>query len=149
MEAKGIIEAALFISSRALSIDELSRLTGTPAKGFVKGIVEELVSDYGNSKGAICIRVENGNYVMRLKLEYLNKVKDFAQESEVSKHALKTLAVISKNNGIKKRKLFGLLGGQIYSDCKELAAKGFILQKKAGRTSALYTTAKFREYFSG
>ena len=148
MEAKSIIEAALFISSRALSLDEIAKVLGTPAKGYVKSLIDELAAEYDKSERSICIREENGNYVMRLKGDYLAKVKDFAREGEISKQALRTLAVISKENGITKRKLFRMIGSQIYSDCKELTEKGFTLQKKSGRTSALYLTQKFNEYFN-
>ena len=126
MEAKGIIESALFISGRALSLEELAKVIGTPAKGYVKSLLEELKQDYEKAQSALCI----------------------SEEGEVSKHALKTLAVVGKNSGITKRKLFSILGGQIYEDCQELTEKGFVSQRKAGRNTALYTTAKFREYFS-
>ncbi|MEM2963441.1 MAG: SMC-Scp complex subunit ScpB [Candidatus Anstonellales archaeon] len=148
MEGKRIIEAALFISGRALSLDELAKLLGTPAKGFVKSLVEELASEYQSSSSSLCIINEGEKYAMAVKGEYFPKVRSFAQELEISKHALKTLALIHNKNGITKRKLFGILGSQIYKDCKELVDKGFIIQKKAGRTTALYVTPKFKSYFS-
>ncbi|OIO21766.1 hypothetical protein COV61_05140 [Candidatus Micrarchaeota archaeon CG11_big_fil_rev_8_21_14_0_20_47_5] len=148
MEAKGIIESALFISGRALSLEELAKVIGTPAKGYVKSLLEELKQDYEKAQSALCISEEGEKYTMRVRVEYSPRVKDFAQEGEVSKHALKTLAVVGKNSGITKRKLFSILGGQIYEDCQELTEKGFVSQRKAGRNTALYTTAKFREYFS-
>jgi segregation and condensation protein B len=148
MEAKGVLEAALFISGRALSLDELAKVIGTPAKGYVKSLLEELAQDYERAQSSLCIAEEAGKYIMRVRGEYAMRVKDFAQESEISRHALKTLALIGKSSGITKRKLFFLLGGRIYEDCQELTEKGFIAQRKVGRNTALYTTAKFREYFA-
>ncbi len=148
MDGKRIIEAALFISGRSLSLEELARLLGTPAKGFVKSMASDLISEYESSSSSLRIIDEGGKYSMSLKEEYIPKVRDFAQGLEVSKHALKTLSLINTQNGITKRKLFKMLGGQIYEDCHELEEKGFIVQKKAGRTTAIYVTPKFKGYFS-
>jgi segregation and condensation protein B len=144
-----VIEAALFMSSRPLKREEIAKLIGTGSLGSVDTAVLALQKEYSGRESAIEISSENGYYSMRLKQDYAPQTKQFAKEAEISKHALKTLAIVSKNEGITKRKLFGMLGGTIYSDCAELEEAGFISHRKAGRTTSLHTTAKFRDYFGG
>ncbi|MEM4633602.1 MAG: SMC-Scp complex subunit ScpB [Candidatus Anstonellaceae archaeon] len=148
-EAERIIEAALFMSSKPLAAAELGKLIGVAAPGYVHQRIDSVKARYESCGSSIEIAFEDGKYYMRLKKEYLNYVKDFAQQAEISKHALRTLAYISKNEGIKKSVLASKLGSAIYQDVAELAEKGFIVQKKDGRTKALHTTAKFKLYFSG
>lgn len=143
------IEAALFMSSRPLKREEIAKLIGTGSLGSVDTSVLALQKEYTERKSAIEISSENGIYSMRLKQDYVQQTKQFSTEAEISKHALKTLALVSKNEGITKRKLFGMLGSTIYSDCAELEEAGFISHRKAGRTSSLHTTPKFRDYFGG
>jgi segregation and condensation protein B len=146
-EAERIIEAALFMSSRPIEIKEFAKILGIAATGFVYNLVENLQKRYSQAESSIEIVNEEGKYYMRVKPQYLAYVKDFAQQAEISKHALKTLAFISKNEGIKKSILAKKLGSQIYSDVAELEQKGFIEQKKQGRTTAIFTTEKFKTYF--
>ena len=143
----GIIEAALFMSSRPLSLPELGKLIGIAAPGFVEQRLKALAARYSESQSAIEIVDEEGKYYMRVKQEFVPHVRSFAQAAEISQHALRTLAYIAKQEGITKHALFLKLGGSIYEDVSELVEKGFVTQKKAGRTKAVSTTAKFKAYF--
>ena len=146
-ESERIIEAALFMSSRPLTLQELGKLIGVAAPGFVEQRLKSLQEDYDTIGSAIEITEEGGKYYMRLRQQYVNFVKEFAQAAEISRHALRTLAYIAKNDGITKHQLFLKLGGGIYEDVAELVEKGFVAQKKSGRTKSVSTTAKFKAYF--
>ncbi|VVB99195.1 Segregation and condensation protein B [uncultured archaeon] len=148
-EAEKIIEAALFMSSKPLAVPELGKLIGVAAPGYVQERVNAVKDAYENGGSAIEIAYEEGKYYMRLRQEYVNYVKDFAQATELSKHALRTLAYISKSEGITKRKLFLKLGSSIYSDIQELVENGFVTQKREGRSKSVTTTPKFKAYFGG
>jgi segregation and condensation protein B len=148
MEEKRIIEAALFMSSKPLTAMELGKLVGIAAPGFVANIVTELTQEYESRGSAIVIASDEGKYSMKVSGDYIGKVKDFAGQTEISKHALRTLAYIAKFEGMKKSKLANTLGSTIYQDVAELHGKGFISQQKAGRTKALFTTQKFKDYFA-
>ncbi|MBU0532513.1 SMC-Scp complex subunit ScpB [Candidatus Micrarchaeota archaeon] len=147
-EEKRLIEAALFISGRDMSLEELRSLTGIGALGYLQGVVQELQKDYESRESAIEILEINGKYSMRIKNECINRVKQFAQDSEISKCALRTLAYISKHDGMLKSSLVKKLGTGIYQDVKELVASEFVKQTKAGRTSKLTLTEKFKKYFA-
>lgn len=146
-EAERIIEAALFMSSRPLTLQELGKLIGVAAPGFVGERVTSVQEAYERGGSAIEVAEEGGKYYLRVRQEYVGHVKEFASATEISRHALRTLAYVAKNDGITKRQLFLKLGGGIYEDVAELAEKGFVTQKKAGRTKSVSTTTKFKSYF--
>ncbi len=146
-EAEKIIEAALFMSSKPLTVAELGKLIGVAAPGFVSQRLDALKGRYDAAGSAIEIAAEEGKHYMRLRVQYVNAVKQFASEGEISRHALRTLAYISKNEGMRKSLLADKLGSTIYQDVAELVEKGFLLQKKSGRSSTLATTPKFKSYF--
>lgn len=146
-QAEKIIEAALFMSSKPLAVSELGKLIGVAAPGFVSQRLDALRAKYEAAGSAVEIAFEENRYYMRVRQELVGFVKEFAQTAEISKHALRTLAYIAKNEGITKRQLFLKLGGGIYEDIGELAEKGFVTQKRSGRTKSVSTTPKFKAYF--
>jgi segregation and condensation protein B len=147
MDDTRIIEAALFMGSRPIPINEIAKLIGVGAMGYARERMRALQKEYDERKSAIAIVEEDGKYLMRLRPEYIKVVRDFAQEAEIPRHALKTLAYIYKYDGMLKSQLARKLGGEIYSDVKELVQKGFLSQEKKGRTSVLRITKKFKDYF--
>jgi segregation and condensation protein B len=147
LEPKRVIEAALFISSKPLSLSELGGYIGVAAPGFVEGLLKALAAEYDSAGSAVKIAEEPGGYIMRLRTDYAAKVAPLAQEAEISRGALKILAYISQNEGIEQSKVADTLGSTIYERIKELVDKGFLDKQRKGRTSVLRTTQKFRDYF--
>jgi segregation and condensation protein B len=123
-------------------------LTGIAAIGYLKNVVLALQKEYNESERAIEIIEIDGKYTMRVKNAYIERVKQFAQESELSKSALRTLAFISKHDGVLKSELAKRIGPQIYNDVKELINSGFVKPQKAGRSAKLFLTEKFKKYFN-
>ncbi|MBI5222957.1 SMC-Scp complex subunit ScpB [Candidatus Micrarchaeota archaeon] len=144
-EEKKLIEAALFMSARPMALEEFRTLTGIGALGFLQSTIEELKKEYVDR--AIEISENDGRYEMRIRPEYVEKVKQYAQETELSKSALRTLAYISKHDGMLKSDLVKRIGSQVYIDVKELVEAGFVKTPRAGRTTKLVLTDKFRKYF--
>ncbi len=147
LNEKRLIEAALFISARPMSLGEMRTLTGIGAIGYLQKTIVALQNEYNKSDRAIEIIEIDGKYEMRVKNIYIDRVKKFAQETELSKGALRTLAYISKHDGIMKSELVKRIGSQIYEDVKELAENGFVKPQKAGRSAKLFLTEKFKKYF--
>ncbi len=146
-EEKKLIEAALFISGREMSLEELRTLTGIGALGYLQNTLSEIQEEYHNRGSAIEIIEVGGKYAMRVSNDYIGKVKEFAQDTEISKSALRTLAFISKHDGMLKSLLVKKIGTQAYMDVKELVQAEYIKPKKAGRSSKLFLTEKFKKYF--
>jgi segregation and condensation protein B len=146
-EEKKLIEAALFISGRGMSLEELRTLTGIGALGYLQKVLGELQSDYEGRASAIELVESGGKYEMRVRNQYVGRVKEFAQDTEISKSALRTLAYVSKHDGILKSELVRKIGTQAYLDVRELVETDFLHSRKAGRTSKLTLTEKFKKYF--
>ncbi|MBN2122145.1 SMC-Scp complex subunit ScpB [Candidatus Micrarchaeota archaeon] len=147
MEPKRLIEAALFMSGREMSVPELKKLTGIASAGHVKEIVEELAGDYDSMGSSIEVFEGDNAYILRVRDEYSGSVRQFAQDVAISKSALRTLSYIAKHNGILKSEVVRRIGSVIYDDVKELVENGFVFQRKYGRSSKLFLTDKFRAYF--
>lgn len=146
-EETRIIEAALFISARPMALEELRTLTGIGAIGYLQKVVEELKAEYAQRNSAIEILNVDGKYEMRVRQDYITRVKQFAQDTEISRAALRTLAYISKHDGALKSELARRIGSSVYEDVRELVDAGFVKPKKAGRSSTLWLTDKFHKYF--
>ncbi|RLG20035.1 SMC-Scp complex subunit ScpB [Candidatus Micrarchaeota archaeon] len=142
------LEAALFMSSRPMSLEELSRIAGVSAPGYVQNELNELQREYEERGSAIELAYEANEYVMRIKSEFAEKVSGLAQGAELSRGAMRVLALVSKNEGIEQSALVKSLGTTVYEYVQELMEKGFITRSKKGRTMALRTTPKFKEYFA-
>jgi|GEM_PF-515372 len=147
MEPKRLIEAALFMSGREMSVPELKKLTGLASAGPIRKMIAELSAEYGKKGSAIEIFEADGAYLMRVKDDYVGSVRQFAQAVTISKSALRTLSYIAKHNGILKSVVVKRIGTRVYDDVRELVENGFIIQRKYGRSSKLFLTDKFRAYF--
>jgi len=147
MDSKRLIEAALFMSGREMSVPELKKLTGIASAGHIRKMIDALSDEYGKGGSAIEIFEADGAYLMRVKDEYVGSVRQFAQAVTISKSALRTLSYVAKHNGILKSEVVKRIGTVIYDDVRELVENGFILQRKYGRSSKLFLTDKFRAYF--
>ncbi|MDO8339771.1 MAG: SMC-Scp complex subunit ScpB [Candidatus Burarchaeum sp.] len=142
------LEAALFMSSRSMGLPELAKIVGVSAPGFVESELRALQKEYDERGSAVEIANEDGGYYMRVRSEYASKASVLAKGPDISRGGLKVLAFVSKNDGIEQSKLVKSLGSTVYEYVHELLEKGFITRAKKGRTMALRTTPKFKEYFA-
>jgi len=150
LEPLRVLEAALFMSSMSMPAADLGKLVGIGAVGHVSNLLSDLSKQYEQSGSSLEVVEENaGKWVMRIRAPFAPSVRRFAGEAEIPKHSLRTLAYISRHEGITKRDLFRRLGGSIYEDVGNLVEKGFLDAKPVGRTQSLHTTNKFRQYFQG
>ncbi|MFH1285685.1 MAG: SMC-Scp complex subunit ScpB [Candidatus Micrarchaeota archaeon] len=147
LEPKRIIEAAFFMSTTSLTPEELARIAGLGAVGFAEEQVRQLQKEYEERGSAIIIACENGAYLMRVRDDYTKQVAGLAKEAEISKGALRILALVAHNQSIQQSKLVKMMGSTVYDAVKELKEKGFVESQKSGRTKLLKTTPKFSEYF--
>ncbi|MCL5429876.1 MAG: SMC-Scp complex subunit ScpB [Candidatus Marsarchaeota archaeon] len=145
---KMLVEAALFVTSKAMSADELAQAVGIASVGSVSKIVEELVNEYNSRNSAVTIFKVGEKYVMGVKEPYAGKVAGLAGSPDLTKGALRILAYISKNEPIMQRDVVKTFGSASYDYIKELVENDFIATKKIGRTKRIDTTQKFKEYFN-
>ena len=140
------IEALLFLYAKELTPKAIAKLLNRKEKEINKGIVE-LKRRYAKREGAIMLRKMGKSFSLNVKPEYAEKLKEVIKKSELSPKELKILALVKKYNGILKAKIVKALGNWVYETIAGLKKKGFIIEKKAGRSYRLALTEKFKDYF--
>ncbi|EKE02416.1 MAG: putative transcriptional regulator [uncultured bacterium] len=146
MSLKPRIETVLFITAKAMQIDEIAEiLKEDPAE--VESALLDLIMDYSSRETALEIDDEDG-YIIQVKQEYMDIVEKLVPV-ELKPAVLRTLSVIAIKEPIRQTKLIELRGQSAYDHILELLDKGLITKKKDknGRSFVLKTTPKFAEYF--
>lgn len=145
IDSKPLIEAALFAAGKALSLKDLSRLSGLSEEN-ARSLAEELVRDYSARESGIEIRGFEDRYVMQVRASLARDVISVAPR-EIDAPLIRTLAIIAYKQPLKQSDLAEIRGNKSYSHVKELEQMGLINAKKTGRTKVLTTTKGFAEYF--
>lgn len=145
-QLKSRIEAVLFITSRAVTLDEIATILDEETENIEEAILE-LIMDYSSRDGALEIDDENG-YILQVKEEHMDLV-ELLCPVDIKPAALRTLSVIAIKQPIRQTELKDLRGSNAYEHVQELVDKGLIakVKDKNGRSFNLKTTPKFAEYF--
>lgn len=146
MEKKKVIEAALFMSPKAIPLEELAK-TISEGPLTAKETIEALLQEFNARDSALEIVALENSYQMRVKQEFEQSVKQFATEAEFNKSTQKTLALIAFKQPIKQSLVIKLRNVKGYDHIKTLVEKGLVVKYPAGRTFILKTTKKFLEQF--
>ena len=146
MDLKSRIEAVLFVTGRAVQLDEIAKILDVEEQEIEDAMLS-LIVDYSSRDGALEIDDENG-YIIQVKDEYMDIVEKLCPV-DISNAVLKTLTVIALKEPIRQAELKELRGSTAYEHVAELVEKGLVSRKrdKNGRSYNLKTTPKFAEYF--
>lgn len=146
MSLKAKIEAVLFLTSKPVRAQALSRLVNAELQE-VKQAVVELVRDYEERKGALEITDEDG-YSFQVKEEYASLMDEFLPV-EMSAALLRTLSAIAIKQPISQSEIIRVRGAGAYDHIRELVLKDLVSKKdeQGERSPQLATTKKFQEYF--
>ena len=147
-EYSKLVEAALFMSPRAMSVSEIASTVGMASLGPLQEILNKLVDKYKAEDTALEILKISDKYLFSLKEPYASKVGKLATGPDLSRGSLRILAYINKNNGILQSRIVKLFGASTYEYMKELEEKDFVKTVKQGRSRKVETTVKFKEYFN-
>ncbi len=146
VDPKRVIEAALFIANRSFTYAELSLLAKVSvAKG--KTLVLQLQKEYESGPSALEVTADAINVGMQVKGQYLGSVSHLSKNIEITKKALKIIALIAKKGKLKQSSLHQYFRGDIYSYVSELKDLGYLSSEKSGNTKILKPTSKFKENF--
>jgi len=146
MSLKSRIEAVLFVTARAMSVEEISEvLNANPEE--VEAELLDLIMDYSTREGALEIDDEDG-YILQVRHEHMDIVEKLVP-IELKPPVLKTLSVIALKEPVRQSYVKELRGAAAYDHILELIDKGLIARykDKNGRSFNLKTTKKFAEYF--
>lgn len=147
MEKEKILEAALFMSPKPLSLEELNNIAKVNSRIETLSLMKELMNFYNTRKSALEVVELPVGYQMRVKEEYEDEVAQFAQNSMFSRGVMKTLAFIAYKQPIMQATVVKYRNNKAYDHLKLLLDEGFIKKEPKGRSFTLTTTTKFIEYF--
>jgi segregation and condensation protein B len=143
MNDRELVEAALFVAGRPLTLLELESIASIDAD--VEDIVESLAKEY-REKGPLEILQTGEDVVMQVKGEYADAVRPIAQR-DLETPVLRTLAVIAFHQPVTQSKVAEIRGNKAYGHVHELEARKLVESEPYGRTKLLRTTKAFADYF--
>lgn len=139
------IEAALFLSGRFMTIQELIALTDVNPI-ILKKTLADLQDKYRES-GINIVQNEN-TWKMDVSEDFIEMVNKLATgSSEFTKAEQETLAMIAYKQPIKQSVIIKIRGNKAYDHIKRFTEQGLLNKKRVGHTSELSLTEKFHEYF--
>ncbi|BAD86151.1 predicted transcription regulator, YpuH-like family [Thermococcus kodakarensis KOD1] len=148
LEDKALVEAALFVAGRPLSLKELSKALGIKSLEYLEKLIELIAAEYAERKSAIeVVRVLEDKYVMQVKQEYSQRVIHLMPKPDLRTGELKTLALIAYLQPVEQSKIIKLRGSQAYEHIKRLVEMGLVYAEPYERTKLLGTTKKFAELY--
>ena len=142
------VEAALFLSARFLSLQELVMLTDINPL-MIREIVSKLIEKYNKDESAIEIIAKKDMWKMDVRQEYIYMVNKLATgSSEFTKAEQETLAVLAYKQPVKQSVVIKIRGNKAYEHIKNFVLRGLVNKKKMGHTSELSLNESFFDYFS-
>ncbi len=140
-----IIEAALFVAGRAISLEKLIKISGKPKKAVLLAL-KELMKAYSTRISALEIINLGDRYVMQVKPEYAELMLEVAPK-ELSAPKLRTLSMIAYHQPLLQSDLIHMRGSGAYDHIKDLIKRGFVESVPCGKSRQLSTTSLFADYF--
>ncbi len=144
-QLKSRIEAVLFVTAKALTLDEIAVYVDCEPEE-VQDALLELIMDYSSRDGALEIDDEDG-YILQVKEDYSDIVEKICP-IDLTPAVLRTLLIIAIKKSIRQSELVKLRSNA-YEHIAELVEKGLVSKHKDknGRSINIKPTAKFKEYF--
>jgi len=143
-DKKRLIEAALFVAAKPLSLADLYQVLKIP-KSRIKKIIDEMKGHYGEH--GVRIVEAGGLYEMKIDSSFEEHVSHLAPHKDFPKAVLQTLSLIAYKNPVKQSNIVSVRGNRAYDHLKELEAKRFIRREVSGHTNIVHITRKFLDYF--
>lgn len=146
-EVKNKVEAVLFITGRAMSLEEIAQFCNIGSVGSLKDAMHELMKEYQNRPGGLEILCEDGKYRLNIKRQYNHLSTKLLSGAELDAPTQATLALIAYKQPILQSDIIKMRGNTAYDHVHHLKEIEFIASEKHGRTRSLKLAPKFFEYF--
>lgn len=141
------LEAALYVSGRALTLEELSNIIGK-SQSTVQKLLDDLSFEYNKKGGALeVVTLPKDRYAMQLKPELTPRVGKLIPGGLLSFASLQTLVFIALKQPIIQSELVAQRGTHSYDHIRDLVEKKFVDAIPEGRSKLLTTTKLFADYF--
>ena len=141
------VEAALFISARYLTVQELVELTDINPL-LLRELLEKLRETYEKSDSSIEILNKEELWKMDIKQEYFEMINKLATgKAEFTRAEQETLAIIAYKQPVKQSVIIKIRGNKGYEHVKHFIDIGLVKAKRAGHTLELNLSESFYDYF--
>jgi len=141
------VEAALFISGKFLSLQDLIMLTDVNPL-MLRELLEKLIDKYNKGDSAMEVVAKDDMWKMDVRQEYVSMINKLATGSaEFSRAEQETLAVIAYKQPVKQSVIIKIRGNKAYEHVKNFISTGLIIAKRMGHTKELRLSDDFYEYF--
>ena len=148
-DIKHIIEAALFVAAKPLSLADIYAIVKTKrqlTKKQIENLLKEMENEY-DDRGLMVVEKKEGIFELKVKEHIVKHVEHLAPERDMTRAVIQSLSLIAFKNPVKQSVVIELRGNRAYDHIKELESKGFIRAEPSGHTNMLYITRKFLDYF--
>ena len=143
-----LLEAALYVAGRPLTLKELGSILKTRSKKKVKNLAKVLMEEYAKRKSALeILELKDERYVLQLKADYTPRVRRLVNRPLLSSGPLKTLSYIAYRQPVSQKKVVEVRGHHAYGHIKLLKEMGLVAGERKGRSTVLRTTEYFADYF--
>lgn len=143
-----LLEAALYVAGRPLTLKQLGSILKTRSKKKVKNLAKMLMEEYAKRKSALeILELKDERYVLQLKADFTPRVRKLVNRPLLSAGPLKTLSYIAYRQPVSQRKVVEVRGHHAYGHIKLLKEMGLVASEKKGRSAILKTTEYFSDYF--
>ena len=142
---KRLLEAALFMSSEPMKLEDMSRIVGINSLGFLKQMLSQLRDEYA-ARGFQLVERQEG-WQFQVRNELLPKVASLTPYSDMPEGVKRCLALIAYKEPVTQSEIIRVQGNKSYEYVKYLSKKGLVRAEKEGRTKTLTLTQEFERYF--
>lgn len=146
-DLKNKIEAVLFITARAMAIEEIAQFCNIGSIGTIKEAMAAIQKDYETRLGSLEIVEDDGKYRLNIKKQYNHLSTKLLSTAELDAPTQATLALIAYKQPILQSEIINMRGNTAYDHIHALKAMEFIVSEKNGRTRSLKLAPKFFDYF--
>lgn len=151
---KAVIEALIFASDTPLAPDKIHVILPEVEKTEIKEIIDQLVLEYNERQGGLCLQEVAGGFQFRTTPEIAQWVKKLksTKPHSLSPQALETLAIVAYKQPIVKSEIEDIRGVDVGGPLKGLMEKKLIRivgrKDVPGKPIIYGTTKKFLEVFN-
>jgi segregation and condensation protein B len=146
MNMKALLEAALFVSDKPLTLEKLSKVMSCSQQEVKEQMIRLQTDLKTEDRGVELVETPEG-FELRVKPDYREKVVRLAPFADLSDGMMRTLAIVAAKQPVKQSLIVKVQGNKTYGYIVGLEDKGLIKTEKYGRTKIITTTPDFEKYF--
>jgi len=146
LQREQLIEAALFMAGRTMTVDELHSVTKL-RRDTLRKLLEGLSERWKELGTALEIVETEDGWKMRVCNEFLPFVHSLSSLTDLTEGELKTLAVVAYYQPITQADIVKIRGNRAYEHLSRMEGLGLVTREPSGVTKIVTTTSRFKDYF--